>query len=122
MSEEKLEIEISPCGILRTAYSDDLQELAAEMGAKFIDVERASCVEWRQFEDRAGWTVQSYRDPSLFICEDDRDEKYFVGTLFRSNIAVFTLREKALEMEKKFFWDLLPPRRQLDERAIRGLP
>lgn len=116
MREEKLEIEVSTEGFIRSAYSDELAIIALDMNAKFVDVRRASHVEWETVGRQQGWTVQSAWDPELYI-------RTFNGEVFvakSGDVVVFGSREAALEAEREFFWDLLPPRKRLDDRAIRG--
>lgn len=106
MQEERVEIEVSPDGRVRSIYKDETIADLKELGT--IHVGRASLVEWETIIDdrtRSGWTVRAAHDTSLAI-------RYQLGGAHcvskEGKIAVFASREMALEVELKFFWELLP--------------
>lgn len=118
--KKDVEIQIDEDGTIRTVHQEGIEEFAEALGGEISTSCRASNVEWEDFgNDEKGWTVRSAYDPSLalrgFIGENfigriicSRDEKY--------DIHVFNTREKAIEWELKFFWELLAPRKEQSEQ------
>ena len=106
MSEfEKAEFEILPSGEVRMMYHDESSRQVAELlGAKIVDVPRASHVEWEKEGGSAGWSVRAAHDPELAI----RAHGTGWALATKGPIKLFDTREAALEAERACFWDLLP--------------
>lgn len=113
---ENLEIEVGPDGTIRTIYQDGIAEL---LGAELQSVKRASRVE---FEDvgidgkiESGWSIRAEWDPELALrrvamFSGSRTFLFKVSRDPKSKLVVFKDRVLALQFERDYFWDLLPPR------------
>lgn len=127
VSEEKLEIEVLPSGEIRMMYSDkSVKQVAEILGAKVVDVPRASNVEFERvteiknhrFPATEGWSVRAAHDPNLALrilssFNLGVGERYIDSIIVSDNehlaIALFTDREMAIKSEIEHFWELLPP-------------
>lgn len=99
--KEQFDLVIDGDGSIEAIYQDGLAEA---LGAKTAEVTRASNVEWEKSKDGEGWTVRSATDPKLAICRDENDQLVVSRD---APIYYFATREKALEWEVKFFWDII---------------
>lgn len=116
MKEQKvISFEVGPDGEINTIYKDELVQFAEKIGGEISTVCRASNVEWESWREpdgtvRKGWSVRAAHQPALALrnyngtirCSDDYEVAVFL----------FDSREKALEQEVKFFFELLPPKDQ----------
>lgn len=112
--EFELELD-SDGGTIRTIYQDGVESFAEELGAEVSSVCRASTVEWEEVgPTMKGWVVRSVRDPVLalrgHLAAMVYDENVVEVRCSRNTdvpIMVFPTRELALELEVKFFWNLM---------------
>jgi hypothetical protein len=99
--KEQFDLVIGEDGSIEAIYQDGL---AQALGAKTVDVKRASHVEFERVDDVVyGWTVRSAKDPSYAIGIAD-DGSY---CLRQGSTVYFADREEALKQEVKFFWDIV---------------
>lgn len=114
----KTTLEIGPDGTIRMAYSDELWKFAEKIGGDMRATCRASNVEWEKMHcprvgcEIYGWTIRAAHDKDLAIrhvwaglinstLECSRDPNH--------EIAVYSERAVAVEIEIRFFHELLPP-------------
>ncbi len=115
--KDKVELEIAPDGTIRTMYQDGIEKFAEAMGGEVSSSCRASNVEWEEIQYTTGalkgWSIRSAHDPQLAIREIPSPEVYFVCSKDQDlRVALFVTREAALEVEVKYFWELLAPKRE----------
>ncbi len=107
---DDLEIEISPDGIITSLYIDGL---ADELGAKILNVQRASQVEWDRYGK--GWRVyghlQSYGYATVV---SDGKGDFYVSNAHPTDCSahVFKTREEAIEVEKRLYRQLIGKKRR----------
>jgi hypothetical protein len=101
--KQEFELKFGPDGVIEGIYQDGLAEL---LDADIKEVKRASLVEW----EGNGWAVRSAHDPTLALRLNTDPNKGPLGwfTASRSGeVYTFLTREKALEAEQAFFWELM---------------
>jgi hypothetical protein len=110
---EKIELEFGPDGIIRTIYKDDsIEELSQIPGMRVLQVDRASKIEWENHGvGLVGWVVRAAHNPNLAIRSLPNDPGLTVS--IDGRLAFFQKREDALREEQRFFWQLLPPRKEV---------
>jgi hypothetical protein len=113
---EIVELEVGPDGTIRTMYKDGIADM---IGAEIKEVKRASRIEFEEVaidgKIERGWTVRSEHDPELALRlvqypPPFRASRYGVSRDPKSKLVAFKDREQALNFERLFFWDLLPPK------------
>jgi len=119
--KKEVELQIDEDGTIRTVHQEGIEEFAESLGGEISTSCRASNVEWEEFPDEKGWTVRSAYDPSLALRQSITIEESILGRIICSreekyDIHVFKTREKAIEWELKFFWELLAPRKEQSEQ------
>ena len=119
--KDSFELQILPDGTIRTVYQDGIDSL---LGATITKVGRASHVEWEEvpeainhrFPATSGWSVRSAKDITWGLrlqssLNPGVGERYVDTIVYSDNkdlaIALFESRERALEWELQFFWELL---------------
>lgn len=131
--KKKLSLDFGTDGTVRTIYSDDVSQFAEKIGGEISTVCRASNVEWETQEvttnarfpaPNKGWAVRSAHDPKLalrikshfnpfgMLGGDRYNDEIVCSTDESLVVALFSSREKAIEWEVKFFFQLLPPNRK----------
>ncbi len=106
--KETCKFMIGPDGTIETVYDDKLLDLTKEMGGELAQVCRASSVEFERGTSHNGWTVRAAYDPTLAIRL--HPVTGMIGPSRKGMLIYYRTREKALLAERKFFWDLLPPK------------
>lgn len=115
--KDKFEFKIAPDGTITTMYQDGIEQFAEAMGGDIKTSCRASNVEWEEIEYTdgvsKGWSIRSAYDANLAIRDLPGPEVRLVCSREQDiQVALFTTREAALEVEVKFFWELLAPKRE----------
>lgn len=123
--KQELEFKIGSDGTIETIYHDGLEKLADAMGADVAQVCRASNVEWEEVSNPRstrhlkgrGWTVRSAKNPELAlrICSTGYGAAWVDEIICSKDsvytIATFATRERAIEWEILYFWQLLDKER-----------
>ena len=117
MSQAKAKsFEVGTDGVIRTIYSDDLNDFTKKLNGEISTVCRASQVEWEQVGEQKGWTVRAQHNPRMALREKITEDKWVAEIVCSDdstiNPFVFSSREDALKMEVEFFFQLLPPKHE----------
>lgn len=108
MNEKELNLDVGPDGVIKSIYSDKLNDLAEKIGGDLVQVCRLSHVEWEEVGNEKGWTVRSAHDPELAIRWILQRSTVSTNPAFP--IAVFSSRQDALFAEKAHVDELMPPK------------
>ena len=110
--KDAFEVKIGPDGTIQMMYQDDIEQFAEDLGGDISTSCRASNVEWEESQGKEGWTVRSAFDRELAIryVETDGIREMICSRV--GELVFFITRRRALELEVKFFWELLAPQRE----------
>ncbi len=119
MDETVKTFDVDVDGIIRTIYDDSLTKMVPDMSGEMVMVCRLSNVEWEESQNAKGWSVRAAHHKDLAIriqrLPDPNIRGKYTNTLVCSDdtnleIYLFAERDKAIETEKKFYSQFLPPR------------
>lgn len=124
--KKKVTVEIGLDGTIRMVYSDDLWAFAEKIGGDMTATCRASNVEWEEnylLHNRkikiSGWVIRAAHDPSLAIRMKEYDnavsDEVECSRDAGKELAVYEERKTAIAVELKFFHELLPPPKKIEE-------